>query len=258
MHKNQYKAQRFFQYNVLRLLVVMTICCTFPNSSSADMKSSADSTWTEVSNYDGIVTHKKNIAGKSIVAFRGETVINANIFKVAQVLIDTSRKGEWVYRNIEAKDIRRVSLLSRIEYNKTSSGNLLVSDRDFVFLAEIKLDRPKREIEVVLKSTIDPLMPEVPGVVRGELEYSSYKLKSDPADINKTNIAVEVLADPQGSVPSWLVNLFQKAWPRKTLEAIQKQAQKADVPEHQDIKKYFESGVMPSEKAPPQPVTSSN
>ncbi len=254
MDKNQLNVQRLIHYKVVQLLAFTLVTCFIPILCFGETKSSADNTWTEVSNYDGIVTHKKNIAGKSIVAFRGETIINANIFKVAQVLIDTSRKGEWVYRNIEAKDIRRVSLLSRIEYNKTSSGNLLVSDRDFVFLAEIKLDRPKREIEVVLKSTTDKLMPEVPGVVRGELEYSSYRLKSDPTDFTKTNIAVEVLADPKGSVPSWLVNLFQKAWPRKTLEAIQKQAQKADVPEHQDIKKYFETGVLPADEEIPHTV----
>ncbi len=43
---------------------------------------------------------------------------------------------------------------------------------------------------------------------------------------------VEIHADPKGSVPKWLVNLFQKGWPRNTIEGIRKQAAKADVKEH--------------------------
>lgn len=233
------------------LIVALSLIAMVATGFAAPMPSLpvADKSWEEISKDDGIVTHRKEVEGSDIVAFRGEAVIEAPIAKVSNILIDTSRKKEWVAKIIEAKDIRPISEYERIEYNATSSGFFAVSDRDFVFRAKAQLNKEKGQVVFTLNSVEDPLAPETDRV-RGSLNESKYVLTSLDGG-KRTHMVVEIHADPKGSVPKWLVNLFQKSWPRKTIENIQKQAAKPDVTEHAGIKAYFEgtANATPAERA---------
>jgi len=197
----------------------------------------ADAAWELMGNNDGVLVHKKEVAGSDLVAFRGERVIDAPIEKVASVLIDTPRKLEWVAKIAEAKDIRPIGPYERIEYNATLSGFFLVRDRDFVFHAKAELNREKGQMIFGIKSVEDPAMPETDRV-RGHLDRSQYVL-TRVGDGSKTHVVVEIHADPKGSVPKWLVNLFQKAWPTNTLNGIAKQVAKADVKANAGVAEYF-------------------
>ncbi|MEW6056298.1 MAG: START domain-containing protein [Bdellovibrionota bacterium] len=197
-----------------------------------------DKVWEEISNDDGILIHRKEVPDSSLVAFRGEAMVDASLAKVSNILIDTSRKKEWVARIEEAKNVREISLFERIEYNHTASGFFAVRDRDFVFNAKGEFDKANRRATFRLKSVEDPLMPET-DKVRGWLNESAYILTEvEPG--KKTHVVVEIHADPRGSVPKWLVNLFQKSWPRRTLEGIRTQAAKPDVTEHAGVKAVFQ------------------
>jgi hypothetical protein len=55
----------------------------------------------------------------------------------------------------------------------------------------------------------------------------------------KTYIDVRVNGDPRGFIPKWIVNLFQKKWPKNTLEGIRKLASRTDIPETPGIKEFF-------------------
>jgi len=193
--------------------------------------------WQKISDDDGIHVWKRDVPGSDFVAFRGKAIIDAPVSKVANVLIDTSRKGEWVSHLAEAKDVRQISEFERIEYNHTNSGFLLVKDRDFVFQAKAELDKDKKQMIIHLKSVEEPSVPEQ-GPVRGQLNESSYTLSAVDGG-KRTMLELEIQADPKGSVPSWIVNLFQKSWPRKTIEGIQKQVAKPDIGEHAGVKRVL-------------------
>ena len=194
--------------------------------------------WEKVSDDNGISVARQEVAGSPLVAFRGEAVIDAPMAKVANVLMDTSRKLEWVSDIKEARDIRQINQFERVEYNHTGTP-WPTTDRDFVFHATAKLDRANQSMTFELKSIVDPAVPETKNV-RGELKQSYYKLTSI-ANGTKTMLEVEIQADPKGAIPKWLVNLTQKKWPRKTIEGIRAQCAKPDVLEHPGIKAYFAS-----------------
>jgi hypothetical protein len=193
--------------------------------------------WEEISNSDGILCHRKSVPGSSLVAFRGEAMIDAPIAKVAQVLSDTPRKLDWIARIVEAKNIRTISDMERIEYNHTGAP-WPVKDRDFVFHAKVDVDKANRRLLVRIKSQEDPAMPEQDCCVRGSLNNSLYTLTSVEGG-KRTHVAVEIHADPKGSLPSWVVNLIQKGWPSKTLAGIRRQVAKPDVGEMESVKKLF-------------------
>lgn len=169
--------------------------------------------------------------------------VPASLAKVASVLDDTPRKGEWVCNLLEAKNVRMISPTERIEYNRTSAP-WPVSNRDFVFRADVKVDKATKTLTILIKSVADPAMPvDEDKAVRGELLDSSYTLTQ--LEDNKTRIVVEIQVDPKGSVPKWVVNWAQKGWPRKTLDGIRTQCAKADVKELALVKEWLaaESGT---------------
>lgn len=210
-----------------------------PNAPTNSAEASASTPgWKKVSEDKGIKTFRKDIPGSDIVAFRGEGMIDASIAKVAGILIDTPRKQEWVAKIVEAKDVRDMGPYERVEYNHTASGFFLVRDRDFVFHAKAEFDKPNNRITFNMQSVEDSLMPESDCCVRGYLGKSAYTLTA--IDGNHTYAEVEIHADPKGGVPNWLVNLFQKSWPRTTLENMRAQAAKSDVAEHAGVKTYFD------------------
>ena len=199
----------------------------------------AQNDWELLNDEDGIKVWRRDVENSPIVALKGEAVIDAPIAKVANVLDDTSRKPEWVCNGVEAKNVRIISPTERIEYNHTTAP-WPVSDRDFVFHAQVKADRKAKTLVFELKSVVDPAMPvDESKAVRGELLDSSYTLTQ--LDAKHTRLVVEIQADPKGSVPKWVVNLFQKSWPRKTIEGIRAQCAKSDVKELALAKELLET-----------------
>jgi|GEM_PF-497236 len=191
---------------------------------------------------EGIKTWRSQVEGSPLVAWKGEALVDAPIGKVAQVLADTSRKTEWVHKAAAAENIRLISPLERIEYNRTETPPLIMKDRDFVFHAWTELDRPKKEVRIFFNSVLDPIKPETDKYVRGRLIKSRYVLTQEDGGA-KTRVVVEIHLDPMGSVPKWLVNVFQKSWPFRTLSGIRKQVAKSDVPEIKAIKAFFEGAL---------------
>ena len=51
----------------------------------------------------------------------------------------------------------------------------------------------------------------------------------------KTLVVTEIHADPKGSLPTWVVNMFQKDWPVKTIRNLRAQVAKGDIKESPDL-----------------------
>jgi len=220
---------------------------------AAAKPATVEPTWELIAEDEGVKAWRMEIEGSDVVAFRGETTMNAPIAKVASVLDDTSRKTEWVHNAIEAKNVKQISEWERIEYNRTKSPvPLFVNDRDFLFHAKVTLRLSEKQIVIDLKSVEDGAMPERDDAVRGHLLNSRYILSSLEND-TKTRVQVEIHADPRGSLPKWMVNLFQKAWPSRTLRGIALQVAKPDLKDHEKVKLAFAAaGAAAQTVAPSQ------
>lgn len=193
--------------------------------------------WEPMSDDEGIKTYRRSVEGESIVSFRGEAIIDAPIWKVMGVLSDTSRKVEWVAKVKVAEDLEQISKYERIEYNHTAVP-WPFQDRDFVYHIRGELLDSSKAVRLLIKSVEHKGKPKTDGVVRGHVKEGNYLLTSLQGG-KRTKLEVEITADPRGAIPHWLVNLFQKSWPRVTIEGIRRQVAKADVADHADIRNHF-------------------
>ena len=75
-----------------------------------------------------------------------------------------------------------------------------------------------------IKSIIRDYVPEIQGRVRGQLDRLVYKLEKLKS--NQTKVTVQIMVNPKGLLPNFMINLIQKDWPITTLRQLNAQALK--------------------------------
>jgi hypothetical protein len=192
-----------------------------------------DPPWEKFDEDDGIAVFRREVPGSPIIALRGEGVVNAPLLRVASVLVDTARAPEWIDSLTETKVVRKLSDDEYIEWDHIKTP-VILKDRDFVFDIKMELNPKDKQLSLNYHSVYDSGAPKT-DYVRGEFTYGTFRLTSIEGG-KKTRILAEVLADPKGSVAKWIVNLFQKDWPHKTIASLRKQVAKPDIKDQARIR----------------------
>jgi hypothetical protein len=192
-----------------------------------------DPPWEQFGEDDGITVFRREVPGSPIIALRGEGVVNAPILRVLSVLADTPRAPEWIDSLAETKVVRKVSDDEFVEWDHIATP-VILKDRDFVFDIKLALSPADKQVSLDYHSVYDSGAPKT-DYVRGEFSYGTFKLTSIEGG-KKTRFLCEVLADPKGSVAKWIVNLFQKDWPHKTIESLRMQVAKPDIKDQARLK----------------------
>lgn len=223
----------------LRLLAVSLFAAVVasgaatPGAALADPPAQA-AKWEMFNEEDGIKCYRRDVAGTDVVALRGEGFVAAPITRVASVLADRKRSTEWIDRLARTKVLRELSETESINWNHIKTPTPL-KDRDFVFKTAITTDPAKKKVIFSYYSVTDKAAPETDHYVRGHFKQGKFELtmaerKNKDGSVTKGTIVVaEVVVDPRGSVPTFIVNMVQKSWPYKTLTALRKQVAKADI-----------------------------
>jgi hypothetical protein len=186
----------------------------------------AERPWVKTSSEDEITTYKREVPGSPIIALLGEGTVNAPIVRVASVLLDYSRAPEWIDSLEEVRVVRMLGPLEFIEYDHVGTPPVILKDRDFVCRGKIALDLAQQVFTLSMEPATDPAVPKT-SYVRGELR-GYWRLQAIDHG-KRTLVTAEMHGDPKGSVAKWIVNFFQKGWPRNTLESLREQVAKPDI-----------------------------
>jgi hypothetical protein len=208
---------RVFRRAVPVLLFAVLLCVARP--AGAD-------DWKLLGNDHGITVYSRQAPGSSIVALRGTGTIDAPLWKIAAILLDTKRAKEWADSLKESRMVRRIGPAAYVEFNHIGLP-LILKDRDFVSEVRIDVNPDAKTFALVYKPADDPIVPATHDV-RGEITTGAFRLTSLEKD-RRVALDAEVQCDPKGAIPAWIVNLFQKNWPLNTFQALQKQAAKPDI-----------------------------
>ena len=203
-------------------------------------------TWSLSKEVDGIKLFEADVKGADVVAFRGETILKFPIERVVSSLADMDRKKEWMH---DLKEVRTLEILGprvRVEYYHSGTPWPL-SDRDFIYRAEFKYFPDAETFVLNLSNTVHKDMPPREGVVRGKIIESNYYISKTGVP-GVTKMAVEILVDPMGSVPKWLVNIFQKDWPRNTLKSLGRLMKDPSFQTNERVAKYINENILLLEK----------
>jgi START domain-containing protein len=182
--------------------------------------------WKLIGTEQGVEFYRRELPGSHITAFKGKGTVEAPLWKVASILLDTGRANEWVSSLKESRVVRRLGPARYIEYNRVG-GPFIMKDRDFVSDVRIEVDAQAKTFALVYQPTGDAAAPPT-RYVRGEILAGLFHARSLET-AGTTELTAEVQCDPKGIIPAWVVNFFQKSWPIQTFQGIRAQAAKEDI-----------------------------
>lgn len=188
----------------------------------------ADLNWEEINKEEEITVYRAEVDNSPIVAFKGKTIIDISAKKVLWVLADREHRKDWVDRLNINEELEVISKVERVIYQSFDMP-IFISNRDMVYKSVLSRDKETGVYKFSMFSVDHEKAPETVGV-RAILTNSNYLLK--PLANGKTEVSVEILSDPKGWLPAWLVNLIQKSWPLKTLKSLKNQVKKDFVKEY--------------------------
>jgi len=192
-----------------------------PGASAQSAPDAVAAGWEKIDEKDGVTVYKKKMPGTSLVAFRGDAVIDAPLGKILWIMGDNEHRKEWIDRLQKTVVLQRNGPYDYTVYQHFGLP-FPISDRDYVYRGQM-VSNADGSVTLRMHSVEHPKAPETVGV-RANLIRSSYLMI--PVSDTRTRVIVEIFTDPRGSLPAWLVNMIQRSWPVKTLSALAEHVKK--------------------------------
>ena len=173
--------------------------------------------WENIGVTDSISVARKKIEGRNVFAFRGETTTDVPVSQLLAVLSDETLSPKWVDMMISSDVIKTYPSGDTVLHQKYDVPWPL-DDRDYVFQKSVSIDQKAKKVIVRLQSADESLAPPTDDYIRAEGERTFWSFEVLPN--GQTSVIVEVMTDPKGSMPDWLVNSVQQDWPHKSITAL--------------------------------------
>ena len=181
--------------------------------------------WESLGVTNGVHVYRRQETS-GLFAFKGESTTDLSVAQIMPILRNESLGPEWVNMMIFSTVIEQYSET----HNMIHQGYDLpwpASDRDYVFEKKVVYDNANKVATVHLTSVESAKVPVSEEFVRASGEKTFWRFS---AEEGKTKIVVEVVTDPKGALPDWLVNSTQADWPHKSISSLIARAKKGDLP----------------------------
>lgn len=170
--------------------------------------------WRFVEKVDEIELYKSQEKTDGLIPFQAIAELNIPFNKVMMALVNTEKKHAWAPKLKKVKIHNELSI-DRYELSEYYKVPWPFYDREFLLLASIHkmgksiLFKGKNLKKDHLASN-DHLVADV----------RLLELKITPLNINKTRIEFEFLGNMGGWIPTFVINIIQKKWPVRFIQAL--------------------------------------
>ncbi|MGF1683856.1 START domain-containing protein [Photobacterium minamisatsumaniensis] len=169
--------------------------------------------WKNVRDRNDIQVYNRSIEGSDFKEFMAQTTVNADLSTIIAVFEDTKAGIDWV-ENVDEMHTEKVISESETITVTLSKAPWPVADRDAVVLN--KTTQNPDSLAVTLKQKgIPDYLPLKEGVVRVKSLTSRWVFT--PVSDTVTHVHYQVLTDPGGKLPAWLINLVSVSQPYNSL-----------------------------------------
>lgn len=152
-------------------------------------------------------------------AVRSTFELNSSLPQLAAMVMDIDHLGDWQYKTVSAKVLKKVSDHELIYYTEVAAP-IFTSNRDFVIHLSLNQDPRTRVLTIDLVSIADYIPPKE-GIVR--VPFSKARLTVKPLSASRLSAEYFIEIDLGGAVPAWLVNIVAPQAPYETFKALRAQ-----------------------------------
>jgi hypothetical protein len=181
----------------------------------ASFVSKAGTNWELKKDAEGIKVYTADKAGSNVKAIKVLCTLNASPDQLIRYLMNAKAHEQWVYSTKQSYLIKQVSEGHQIYYSEITMPWPL-SNRDIV--VDFKIVRNPNNVITVKASAIDGYVAKDKKKVR--INFSDVNWTVTPAGANTLNIEYVAQADPGGSIPGWVSNMFITKGPFETFKLL--------------------------------------
>lgn len=185
-----------------------------------------DGGWVRYSERDDVTSYSKSLEGSKVLAMRGVATVAVPLCQAMGVYLDTKRAPDWVNLMVKLDEHAVPGTSDAIEHHIYDMP-WPVSDREFVFKRTTVWDAERKSVTVSYKSLEDARYPLNETYVRAFDHGSFWRLTM--VDAGHTKVEAVAMVDPAGSLPAWLFNSVQRAWPRESIHGLVAEVAKGHV-----------------------------
>lgn len=159
--------------------------------------------WQLRKSESGIVVYSRDVEGSNFKELKSIFEIKTSLSSVVALLKDFDSYPQWVYRCGESKLLKKISYKESIHY-QTVVAPWPVDNRDFIVRVFLNQDTVSGKI-VQTGQCLPNYLPPMKDHVRIQLFNAKWTIT--PLQNGFLKIEYQLMVDPGGNVPAWLVNL---------------------------------------------------
>jgi hypothetical protein len=226
VYLNFEKAPLFFQgfNNMSRFLFFLLVLISF--------NAAGQSNWVLKKDEGGMKIYTGASANSKLKALRVEYALQASLSQLAAVLLDVNAQPKWVYSTKSSSVLKKISANEIVSYSEKSFPTPF-SNRDVVTNVKIT-QNPATKVMTVNVTGVPDHIPGKKNLVR--VPFSKAVWTVTPVDKGRLKVEYIAEADPGGSIPAWISNMFLTKGP---YESFKKLAVIIQQPEYKNAKISF-------------------
>ncbi len=195
---------------IIANIVSLVLCLVFSSTLSAQYN------WKLSKEKDGIKVYQSEVAHSNYKSIKVECTLEGSFDKLIAVLNDVNHQKDWVYSNKTSYIIKRVSPYELVYYAETSLP-WPMSNRDAVVHLKMNKDSLNGSLHITAVG-VPGYVPEKSGKVRVPRTSISWNVSMPTA--KTINIIYIFEAEPGGSLPAWLTNMFADKGPYESFKKL--------------------------------------
>jgi hypothetical protein len=176
--------------------------------------------WELAKEEEGIKVYTRYIENSEIRAFRAEALMEGKLSEFVSVFKDVENFPELFSNN---------QYSSIIEMHDTIQWHYVItnvpwplSDRDGIYTYTYRQNYQNKVVTINIAADPDRL-PENEGLIR--IQKVTGQWIFEPVDVNKVMVTLEMHAEPGGSIPGWIANMFVIDSPVRDFKRLRERVQ---------------------------------
>ncbi len=205
--------------SVISGLVCALLVFAVAATARAELPTETDGSWTLRKEAGGIRVYTIDQPDSAFKAFKAEAILDATIASLMAVMANPDSCVEWVYNCSESYAFGKGDFHERFAYS-VNDMPWPVTDRDYALRIRTRGDRASGEVVMDLNA-MPNLRAENGSRVRVDRSDTLYRFEPEG---NRTRMVWVQHTDPNGSLPGWLVNSLLVDIPLRSMEKLERVA----------------------------------
>ena len=178
--------------------------------------------WVLKENNDGVKIYTGDVVNSKVKAIKVECELDATLSQVVAALMDIKTSEAWLYHTAGNYIVKQVSQ-GELYYYSLVEMPWPVSNRDFIAHLIVSQNTTTKVVTIDAPCVAD-MVPVKAKIVR--IANSKGKWILSPVGKDHVKIVYTLHADPGGSIPAWLTNLFVTDGPSQSFKKLKIHLQK--------------------------------